>query len=324
VGLVTDAGYVVAVDGGGSKTDVVLAATDGTVVGRVSGPGSSQHALGAAAATTVIDGLVSGLLEQHGVPATAVVTAHCYLSAVDLPHEVEDLAARLEQCTWARALVVDNDVFALLRTGTDAADAAAVVVGTGTNAAAVRADGERARYLALGRVSGDWGGGSGLAEAAVWAAARHADGRGPSTVLHDSVLARTGMASVEEVSIGLHDGTLDCTGLADLARDVLAAAAVGDDVAVSLRTRQADEVAVMARAALARLDLAHAPVPVVLGGGILRARDPGLDADVAAAFERELPSAEPVVAGSPSVLGALLLALGNDEGAVGRAIETYP
>ena len=46
----------------------------------------------------------------------------------------------------------------------------------------------------------------------------------------------------------------------------------------------------MARAALARLHLADHEVPVVLGGGILRAGDPGFDAEVAEAFTRELPA----------------------------------
>ncbi len=50
--------HVVAVDGGGSKTDVLVATIDGHVVGRKLGPGSSQHSLGAARATKVIDAIV--------------------------------------------------------------------------------------------------------------------------------------------------------------------------------------------------------------------------------------------------------------------------
>ena len=315
--------HVVAVDGGGSKTDVLVATVDGLVVGRRLGPGSSQHSLGAAKATEVIDAIVGAALDDAGLTADHVATAHCYLTAVDLPDEVADLTRQLAARPWARELVVENDVFALLRAGTDAADAAVVVVGTGMNAAAVRADGERARYLALGRVSGDWGGGTGLAEAAVWAAARHADGRGPRTSLHDAVLQRSGRDSVADVSVGLHDGSINLVQLADLARDVLAAAAAGDVVAQGLRRRQADEVAVMARAALDRLGLAEQVVPVVLGGGILRAGDAGFDADVARGFARELPQAKPLVSSTSPVLGGLLLALGADSAAVARATETY-
>src|SRR4051794_25880989 len=168
--------HVVAVDGGGSKTDVLVATTDGTVVARRIGPGSSQHALGAARATEIIDEIVVAALAEAGIRSDDVRTAHCYLTAVDLPDEIAELTAHLAARPWAHELVVENDVFALLRAGTDAADAAVVVVGTGINAAAVRADGERARYLALGRISGDWGGGTGLAEAAIWAAARDEDG----------------------------------------------------------------------------------------------------------------------------------------------------
>jgi N-acetylglucosamine kinase-like BadF-type ATPase len=214
-------------------------------------------------------------------------------------------------------------VFALLRAGTDSPDAAVVVVGTGTNAAAVRADGERFRYLALGRISGDWGGGTGIAEAAVWHAARAADGRGPATALQEAVLRRAGLPSMAAVSVALHDGRLDYLRLADLARDVLAAAAAGDAVATEVRRRQAEEVAVMARAALHALGLADRAVPVVLGGGVLRAGDPGLDTDVRQALTRELPRATPVVASTAPVLGALLLALGGDADAAARARTSY-
>ena len=80
----------------------------------------------------------------------------------------------------------------------------------------------------------------------------------------------------------------------------------------------------MARAALARLGLDERALPVVLGGGILRAGDTDFDLEVTAALARELPRAEPIVSSTSPVLGGLLLALEGDQRALARASETYP
>ena len=63
-----------------------------------------------------------------------------------------------------------------------------------------------ARFAALGPISGDWGGGSGLGEEALWHAARAEDGRGPATALHAAVLAGMGVATIAELTEDIHFG----------------------------------------------------------------------------------------------------------------------
>ena len=206
VGAMTrSASHVVAVDGGGSKTDVLVATVDGAVVGAAHRPRLvAARARRRRAPTEVIDehrGRRAGRGGRHA--PTTCARAHCYLTAVDLPDEVAELTGHLAARPWAARP-------ASWRTTSSPCSARAPTpptprsssCGTGINAAAVRADGERARYLALGRVSGDWGGGTGLAEAAIWAAARHADGRGPHTLLHDAVLRAVRRDASSDVSVG--------------------------------------------------------------------------------------------------------------------------
>ena len=75
-------------------------------------------------------------------------------------------------------MVVRNDTFAILRAGVEEPRGVAVVCGAGINCVGMRPDGRVARFPALGRVSGDWGGGGGLFEEAMWRGARAEDGRG--------------------------------------------------------------------------------------------------------------------------------------------------
>ena len=119
---------------------------------------------------------------------------------------------------WPSDCVVDNDLFALLRAGTDEPDAVAVVCGAGHQLRRPRAPtGAVARFPALGTISGDWGGGGHLAALALWHAARGEDGRGPATALTDAVTDHFRPATVEEIACALHLGEIAWSRLDELA-----------------------------------------------------------------------------------------------------------
>ena len=176
---------VLAVDGGGSKTDVVVLRRDGSVLARARGAGSCPQVIGIRPAVRIVDDLVHQVLDDLDEPV--IDLAGVYLSGLDLDVEIEAFQTAIAQLAWVdasgRPAIVENDTFALLRTGTAAPQAVAVVCGTGTNCVGRRQDGRTARFPALGRISGDWGGGWELGEQAIWHAARALDGRGPTTAL---------------------------------------------------------------------------------------------------------------------------------------------
>jgi N-acetylglucosamine kinase-like BadF-type ATPase len=307
---------VVAVDGGGSKTDAVAVDLDGAVVARASGPGTSPHFIGVEAAIAQIDELVCRVAGAHPIQQ-----ANIYLSGLDLPSEVDIFAAAISTVSWSNATtVVDNDLYALLRSGTSAPDAVAVVCGTGINALGRRGDGTVARFAALGTISGDWGGGTGLGEAAIWHAARDADRRGPSTTLTGAVPGAFGLATVAEVTESIHLGRIAYGDLALLSPVVFEHAETGDAIARSLVERQGTEIAVMAISCLERLDLLGAAVPVVLGGGILAGRHELLWAALESEFRARAPQAVLAHVAVAPLVGAALLAL-ESAGATAEALD---
>jgi N-acetylglucosamine kinase-like BadF-type ATPase len=301
---------VIAVDGGGSKTDVAIVSLTGQVLGRALGPGCSHHFLGAADAVGVIDDAVRTALAQ--TVDTEVVAAHLYLTGIDMPEESELIASGLRPLPWApEQLTVDNDVFALLRAGTDARNACVVVCGTGINGAAIRADGAVSRILALGHISGDWGGGSGLIDSVLWHAARAEDGRGPQTDLHAALLRWTGAQSVHELSMELHNGTYELREVWSRVPELFDIARAGDDVARHLVERQADEIVVLAAALMRELGLEQQPIPLVLGGGVAASRDPLLYARIEQQRRSLISQSTLVIEQAPPVIGSALLALGD-------------
>jgi N-acetylglucosamine kinase-like BadF-type ATPase len=317
-------GLVLAVDGGGVKTDLALLDGAGAVLAFVRGPRSQAHYLGVEGCVEVLESLLERARAQAGVDPLArpfADAAQILLAGADLPEELSALRAGMERLGWSEQLVVDNDTLALLRAGTDRGWGVAVVCGAGINCLGRAPDGREARFLSLGEISGDWGGGGDVGRAAVAAAARAADGRGPRTILESAVPAHFGLAGPLEVSRALHLQELPETRLSELAPVVLAVSD-RDDVAAGIVRRLADEVVAFARAALRRLELTEHDPDVVLGGSLLRAIAPGVVESIAAGVRDAAPGARIVVAPSEPIVGAALLgfdALGADAGAKARA-----
>lgn len=296
---------VVAVDGGGSKTDAVALDLDGRVVARRRGAGSSPHFDGLERAAATVRALVAEV--AGGAP---VVQAELYLSGLDLDVEIDEFRAALAGAGWMDgSTVIANDLFALLRAGTDEPDAVVIVCGTGVNAAGVRGDGRVVRFPSLGSLSGDWGGGSGLGAEVLWHAAREVDGRGPRTWLTGAMLDALGIDSVQRLIEDVHFGRRAEGSLAELAPLVFEAARRGDAVGAALVERQADEIVAFARACLTRLELAERSVPIVLGGGIIAAREPLLLDAIATGIAGFAPGARLEFVDVPPIVGAGLLAL---------------
>jgi N-acetylglucosamine kinase-like BadF-type ATPase len=304
---VTEGPCVLAVDGGNSKSDVAVVRSDGALLTLERGPGFRPHVDGVEASVDALSPVVSAALDRAGRPPVALVKA-CLANA-DLPVEEELIAADLRRRGWAERVSVVNDTFAVLRAGTDEPRGVAVVCGAGINCVGLLPNGRAARFLALGRITGDWGGGADLAEEVMWWAVRCEDGRGPSTALSPAVAGHFGAPSAIAVAEQLHLGGIARHRLHELVPVLFRVADAGDEVARSLVLRQADEVVSMASVALRRLGLDREPADVVLGGGVLAAGDARLTSSIAAGLARTAPSATVRVLSAPPVLGAVMLGL---------------
>lgn len=304
-------GLVLAVDGGNSKTDVALAGPDGEVLAQARGGPFTPQASGVNAAVDVVAGAVAEIRAELGLPPNTPLARHlsAFLAGADLPHEEEELAAAFAARGWAESVEVGNDTFAVLRAGASRPWGVAVVCGAGINCVGIGPDGRRARYPALGELTGDWGGGSGLGRCAMFAAVRGEDGRGRPTALTAAVAAHFGTSTALEAALGFHLGTFAEERIHELSPLLLRVAADGDAEALAYVERQAQEVVVWARAALERLDLLERDTEVVLGGGVLRAAEPVLMDRIADHAARLIPAARLVVPARRPIHGAVLLGL---------------
>jgi len=308
----------VAVDGGNSKTDVLLVAADGTVLGSARGSGSNHQLLGLDAAMDAIDEAVEAALADAGLPArtrpVAPVGAFC-LAGIDLAVDERRVAAAVAGRGWSGADLVTNDTFALWRAGATTSWGVGVVCGTGLNCAGRGPGGATVRFPALGELSGDFTpGGAWLGVRGLGLALRAGDGRGAPTSLAQTVPDHFGLDDAPAVLEAVYTGTIAYDRLFDLARVVIAAAAAGDVPARQATDLLADEVVAMAAAAIRRLDVAALAVEVVLGGGIFDSGDDAFTSRVHAGVRAVAPDAVMRVLDAPPVVGAALLALDARDG----------
>ncbi|UQX89065.1 hypothetical protein M6D93_03455 [Jatrophihabitans telluris] len=302
--------YVVAADGGNSKTDLVLADPSGRVLAQVRGPGTHSHLVGVEQVVAELIELLTAARIIAGIPADAPAAAGTfYLANVDLPGDAEAVLAALRSARVARLLEVDNDVLAVLEAGSNRGWGIGVVCGAGMNALGIGPDGRIERFLGLGDVTGDWGGGHGIGVAALGAAVRAEDGRGRRSALTGLIAHHFHRRTASEVAVAAHTGLIDQAELGGLAPVVFQAALDGDLLSRELVHRLADEAILLARTLSTRLELDETATEVVLGGGLLQSGNPVLLDRVAEGITAVLPKAEIVVLTVPPVAGALRDAL---------------
>jgi N-acetylglucosamine kinase-like BadF-type ATPase len=304
---------ILAVDGGASKTDVLVLGADGTVVGSARGEGSNHQFFGMDAAMEAVEAAVDTAMAQAGADSgtrpVAGTGVFC-MAGLDLPVDEERLAEAIGSRGWVGTASIFNDSLAVLRAGAHTGWGVGVVCGSGINCVGLGPDGSVARFPSLGELSGDLAaGGSWLGVRALGLALRSRDGRGRPTVLAEVVPAHFGLADPETVLSEVYTGSLGYGRLFELARVCVEAAASGDRVASDAVGFLADEVVAMVTAAVGRLGLVDQEVEVVLGGGLFDTEYPGFGARIESAIRAVVPRAVFRRLDSAPVLGAALLAL---------------
>lgn len=307
---------ILAVDGGNSKTDVALVAADGRLLAALRGSTTSHQQVGLEVGADRLAGLVAearvrgGLAENDPPPDIGVYA----LAGADSPADTRRLTAALAERHLAGRGLVVNDAFAPIRAGSSRRWGIALICGSGMNAAGIAPDGRTARLAALGGVSGDWGGGRDVGLAALGAAVRARDGRGPRTVLEMFVPRQFGYSRPIDLARAIELGPVAQNRLGELSPLVFRVAADGDPVARSIVDRLADELVAMAGAMIRRLHLTRRDPDVVMAGGVFDARDDRFEARIAAGVQAVSPGATLRRSDTPPVLGAALLALDQLDG----------
>jgi glucosamine kinase len=305
---------VVGVDGGGSKTRVLVADGRGEPLGSGEGAASAVRPGEAEHSAIVIAACVRETLAAAGVGSERPVALCVGVAGVGRPAEREQLWKALMDRDVANEVLVVPDAQVAIDDAFGDGPGILLVAGTGSVAFGRSPAGAEARVGGWGPVCGDEGSGAWIGRRALSVVTASLDGREPETSLVGAVLTAAEVNEPGELVAWAARATP--AQLATLAGTVVSTAEGGDLRANSILDLAAEELSLHVRT-LARQLFAdeRAACPVALAGGLLKS-----GSTLRKRLEHRLKSSTPgaqIVAGEVrpergAVRAALALAGGPD------------
>ncbi|SRR5579883_2450976 len=327
--------YVLAVDGGNSKTIALVAALDGTILGAgrsgrgdiytAEAPGMSSEQ----AALANIERAALDALQQAGATPDDLVVGAFGMAGADWPEDYEVLQSGLQARGLGQKIVVQNDAMAVLHTGTTHNVGVSVVCGTGATTGARGPDG-RTWYTSYWQ----WGveGGAQLGWKATIAILRSEIGIEPPTKLRRHLLDLYQVDTVEEVLhliTGRPSRGKRMPHLGNLTPVLFDEADGGDVVARTVLQEHGRELGKYATAAAQQVGIDGTAFPLVLAGGVLRHPSNVMVDAIVEQVHITSPEVQPVRSPFEPVVGVLYTALetagiATDEAHLTRIRATLP
>ncbi|HEY8497536.1 MAG TPA: BadF/BadG/BcrA/BcrD ATPase family protein [Limnochordales bacterium] len=265
---------LVAVDGGGTKTEAVALDMHGRVGARLTvGPSNLQN-LGEDGCRRALAAAIDGVLAEVGLKRHQIRAACLGVAGLDTDADAASYA-RIVNALFgpaAERVLVESDGFIPIFSGTRGRPGVALIAGTGSIATGVDDRGGRARAGGWGALLGDEGSAFDIGRQALMLALRAMDGRGRPTRLRADIERHFGRPLPEVVAMLYRQDTLRETTIASVAQLVAQAAEDGDRTSRLLLRKAAQELALCGRAVLAKLRFDSEPVPVVLSGSLFHSR----------------------------------------------------
>jgi len=300
---VTTSGTVLGIDVGGTKTDAVLIAPDGSLLARVLGPGANHEVFGRVEAEARVREVVRRLLASASVSLDAVTASVWGFAGLDSPADEVRHRRFVVELGFPRNSIVVNDAFLALDGAVAAGHGIAILSGTGAIVVGRSPHGVTARTLGIGAARGEWGSGSDIIDAAARAVAEAHLGTGPETALTEIALRRSGAPTVPAYA---HEVWRHASPHL-LPPDVWELVALGDPACIRIRDRVADSLAAGAAYVARQLHL-EGEGEVVLAGRVLDPGHPVLHQAILTALAGELPGCRVRRLGIAPVAGAAVAA----------------
>lgn len=258
---------VVGVDGGASKTRVIVADASGAELATVTGLASAVRPGEAAHSAEVIAKLVGEALAACEMDQEMPSALCIGIAGVGRDAEYSAFEDAMSKRNLADELVVLPDAVIALNDAFHEEAGIVLIAGTGSMAYGRGPSQKMARCGGWGPICGDEGSGAWIGRRALSVITGSADGREPETGLLAAILAHLELESPDELISWAAGATPRDFAL--LATPVMAVAATGDLRANSLCTLATEELVIHVRTLARQLFTdERAAVPVALAGGM--------------------------------------------------------
>lgn len=301
--------FFLAVDGGGTKTQVLCANAAGEVQGEgVAGPTNLTATNFGAASFNLREGIRQA---TESLPEDADLSVMVMgLAGMDTPSE-EVMARKIFSEAIAdyhiEQFVLVNDTIIGLEGDSNNPNAVVLIAGTGSSCVGRNAEGKTAKaggydYLLTDQGSGYW-----IGREVLRAAMASWDHTGPKSLLEDLVCQQYQIKSILDLKDHVYNPDLGKGEVAESSRLCSEAFEQGDEVARQIFNQAVDELFTMVQAVMTRLHLVDKPTDIVLVGSITKI--PYVNEKLDAKLNEQFPQLTIKDPEKPPVYGALKMAL---------------
>jgi N-acetylglucosamine kinase-like BadF-type ATPase len=262
--------YVIGVDGGGSKTHVLLVGLDGSVVSESSGGHTNLQVVGITQAARTLIELILELCKKENCLPESLQNVVLGLSGAGRASDKTALLDALHKMSTKKKfplknIVVETDARIALEAAFAGESGIVVIAGTGSIALYCTEDGKILRAGGWGKILGDEGSGYAIAKSALNAVLRQFDSRGEKTILTKKMLEHYSLSAVEELIPKVYQEGAD---LPSFTPKVFEAAFERDRIANSILIESANELATLVRVLVMQVR-PKKKLPVALMGGLI-------------------------------------------------------
>lgn len=302
--------YIIAYDGGGTKTRInVIDLTGNILFDRIT-IGSNIFSSGDDEFRKVIEGLFLEAKTQLAIEDKDITLIYLGLSGADLEEDYLRLETTCAAIFQNINFKVVNDAWIVLRSGLKTAYGACCIAGTGTNSCAIDKSGKKAILRALSYITGTFGGGLDIARDALHYAFRAEELTYQETLLKTEIPKMLNLKDMSEVIPLLYPKRfIDKKTFGDITGVVEKCALLNDEVAIMILKNVAKQIALQTAGVIKQLNLENEKIPVVVGGRVFQIKTPVFLDTFKEVLVQEVPFSNIVIPIFTPVVGAYLFAL---------------
>ena len=259
-------GYVIGIDGGGTKTASILATETGEIVAEVQAGPSNYHVVGIEQTQAVLLEIITELSTQIGNTTLQSIPVCIGMAGLGREEDRIIIGQICDEIGINKDRILTHDAHIGLIGGSGKQAGVIVISGTGSIVYGINQSGKEVRSGGWGYLLGDEGSGYDIALKGLQAITRAADKRGQPTLLTDLILKRLDLKTPNELIRWTHAANRD--EIAQLAGLVFEAAELKDERAIQIVDNAFSELACAVETVTVQLNFTQ-QFDIVFNGGIL-------------------------------------------------------
>lgn len=260
--------YILAIDGGGTKTIGYLGDDKGRILfGARSGP-SNYHSIGVENAKSNLKILINQICNRAGIEINDISFVSAGLAGIDRERDKQIINNIFKDIGIKCELLLNNDAKTAL-VGALGMDLGVIIIcGTGSIALGIDQKGNFIRAGGWGHLISDEGSGYYLGIKAIEAVMKACDYRIENTILTEKVLKILNLQSCEEIIGYIYDKKRTKDDIAKIAPVVFEAVYEKDETALNIMNNSIEHLVDITYTVLKRFNTEKEKIPVTYGGGI--------------------------------------------------------